>query len=291
MSLKIIYRGHLSDCNYTCPYCPFSMRRNSKEMQALDRKDLARFVAWAEQNSRAERPLEILITPYGEALTRKWYQEAVISLSRLPHVNKIAVQTNLSCNVQWLARCNEQVTALWVTYHPEQVSEDRFLEKCAALSAMKIRYSVGVVGMRAHFERIAALRARLPTHIYLWVNAYKREGNYYSKDDIDWLTGIDPLFRDNLPYYPSSGKACRAGSEVISIEGNGDVYRCHFIKNKLGNIFEDSVDSLLKKEPCSNANCHCHIGYIHLEHLSLYDVYGTGLLERIPQAYLMKTNP
>ena len=284
MSLTIIYRGHLTDCNYSCEYCPFAKEKNSKAMQALDRNDLARFVAWVAQNSSAAQPMEIFITPYGEALVRKWYQEAVIALSHLPFVTKVAVQTNLAWNTRWLARCNQQTTALWTTYHPDFVSEDKFIDKCNQLAALNIRHSVGVVGLHQHFDQIAALRQRLPKEVYLWINAYKREANYYSEAQIAFLEGIDYLFRQNLPWYESMGKACRAGHEVIAVEGNGDVFRFHFIKIKKGNIFTDPLAAMLKKQPCSKATCHCHIGYIHLEHLKADAVYGNGLLERIPLA-------
>ncbi|MCH8621213.1 STM4011 family radical SAM protein [Undibacterium sp. TS12] len=285
MSLKVIYRGHLTDCNYSCEYCPFAKEKNSREMQALDRKDLDRFVAWVEQNSSAARPMEIFITPYGEALVRKWYQEAMIRLSHLPHVSKVAAQTNLAWNTQWLSRCNVQTTALWTTYHPDFVSEDKFAGKCEELRAMQIRHSVGVVGLQQHFAKIASLRQRLPDSTYMWVNAYKREANYYTDQDISFLEGIDHLFRLNLPWYESMGKPCKAGDEIVSIEGNGDLFRCHFIKTRKGNIFTDPLDSMLKKEVCTKATCHCHIGYIHLDHMKSEQVYGSGLLERIPVKY------
>ncbi len=282
MSLKILYRGHLSDCNYTCAYCPFSMTRNTPAQQAEDARDLARFVAWVQTHASAARPIEILITPYGEALARKWYREAVRELSHTPQVRRIAVQTNLSCPVQWLADCNVQTTALWLTYHPEQIAAEKFLAKCHALSAMSIRYSVGVVGTRKHFPAIAAMRAALPESIYLWVNAYKDQADYYRPGEIAWLTGIDPRFPDNLPDYPSLGQPCQAGHEVISVDGTGNVYRCHFIKERLGNLFENELDTLLKPRLCSNAVCNCHIGYVHMNALKLHEVYGEGLLERIP---------
>lgn len=285
MSLKILYRGHLTDCNYSCEYCPFAKEKNSREMQALDRNDLARFVAWVEANSSAAMPMEIFITPYGEALVRQWYQEAMITLSHLPHVRKVAAQTNLAWNTRWLARCDAKTTALWTTYHPDFVSEDKFIDKCKSLDAMDIRYSVGVVGLREHFAKIASLRQRLSKDIYLWVNAYKREEAYYTDADIAFLEEIDYLFRQNLPWYDSMGKACKAGDEVVSIEGNGDMFRCHFIKTKKGNIFADPLASLLKKELCSKATCHCHIGYIHLDQLKADEIYGDGLLERIPVRY------
>ena len=281
MSLKILYRGHLSDCNYTCTYCPFSMTRNTPEQQALDARDLMRFVAWVKQNACASRPLEILITPYGEALTRHWYREAVIELSHTPNVRKIAVQTNFSCSVQWLTRCNVQTTALWLTFHPEQIDAAKFVGKCHELYALKIRYSVGMVGTREHFAAITAVHAQLPPDVYFWVNAYKNQPHYYRPEEIDWLTGIDPRFLDNLPDYPSLGQPCRTGSEVVSVDGAGNVFRCHFIKQQLGNIFEDDLDTLLKPSLCTNAFCNCHIGYVHMESLGLYEVYGDHVLERI----------
>lgn len=282
MSLKVIYRGHLTDCNYSCEYCPFAKEKNSRELQALDKKDLDRFVDWVEQNSSAAQPMEVFITPYGEALVRKWYQEAVIRLSHLPHVSKVAAQTNLAWNTQWLSRCNIQTTALWTTYHPDFVTEEKFLSKCQELAALQIRHSVGVVGLKQHFPQITSLRQRLPQDVYMWINAYKRVVDYYSEEEIAFLEDIDYLFSLNLPWYDSMGKDCKAGSEVVSIEGNGDLFRCHFIKTRKGNIFTDPLASMLKKETCSKATCHCHIGYIHLEAMKSHEVYGSGLLERIP---------
>ena len=34
------------------------------------------------------------------------------------------------------------------------------------------------------------------------------------------------------------------------------------------------------------ATCGCHIGYIHLDELGLYEVFGEGLMERIPQGQI-----
>ena len=43
-----------------------------------------------------------------------------------------------------------------------------------------MRFSVGVVGLKEHFGEIEALRRELPPDVYLWVNAYKREPDYYT---------------------------------------------------------------------------------------------------------------
>ncbi|MDX8399206.1 MAG: STM4011 family radical SAM protein [Gallionellaceae bacterium] len=283
MTLSILYRGYLSDCNYSCAYCPFATSKNNAAMRKNDRLALWRFVDWVELNSSSRRPLSILIAPYGEALVRGWYREAVVHLSHLAYVKKIAVQTNLSCHTGWLADCKPDKTALWVSFHPDFVSLDKFLIKCKKLLDIGIKFSVGTVGIREHFTAIAELRARLPDSVYLWVNAYKDQAHYYQPAEINYLARIDPHFKTNLPVYPSQGKACHTGYDVVSIEGSGDLYRCNFINECRGNIFSGDLDTMLWRSPCSRQSCDCHIGYVHMDELALYEVYGDSLLERIAQ--------
>lgn len=285
MTLKILYRGYLTDCNYTCDYCPFSKTKNTEAEQQQDRNALKAFVDWVAQNSNAERPMEILFTPYGEAMVRPWYRQAFSELSHLPFVKKIVVQTNLSWHTSWLSEANTKTSAIWATFHPDFVELERFLEKCTQLSNLNIAYSVGSVGLREHFEKIQELRNKLPAHIYLWINAYKDIPLYYSSSEIEFLTGIDSHFPTNLQNYPSYNQACRTGYEVVSIEGNGDLYRCHFIKEKRGNIFKDDLQKMLWQSPCTRNICDCHIGYVHMNDLNLYELYGNRVMERIPQQF------
>jgi hypothetical protein len=58
--------------------------------------------------------------------------------------------------------------------------------------------------------------------------------------------------------------------------------RCHFIKDPIGNFYDAEWRESLKPRPCTNADCHCHIGYVHLDYLELDKVFATGLLERVP---------
>jgi hypothetical protein len=159
----------------------------------------------------------------------------------------------------------------------------RFLEQCQRLDQLGIRYSVGVVGLHEHADAIDALRRALPAAVYLWVNAYKRVADYYSLTDIDRLAALDPLFELNLRPHPSHGRACRAGHTVISVAGDGSVRRCHFIDAPIGNIYAADFDAALRPRRCSQPSCGCHIGYVHLQELDLYPVFGEGVLERIPE--------
>jgi len=97
------------------------------------------------------------------------------TLAALPHVRQVALQTNLSGPLGWLENMDGlDKIGLWCTYHPDQTSLARFLARCVRLDAMGVRYSVGVVAMTEHLDAIRALRAALPAHVYLWLNAYDR---------------------------------------------------------------------------------------------------------------------
>jgi hypothetical protein len=207
------------------------------------------------------------------------------ALSHLPHVYRIAIQTNLSGPLDDLADANRDTLALWTTFHPTQITLDRFVARCRQLDELGIRYSVGVVGLREHFDAIAELRQALRPEVYLWVNAFKRTANYYQPGEIDRLHAVDPYFHWNLHRYPSAGKPCAAGETTFTVDGNGDVRRCHFLEETLGNIYEAGPAEYLKPRLCAAATCGCHIGYIHRPALKLDELYGTGLLERIPSQW------
>lgn len=280
MDLTVLYRGPLASCDYDCPYCPFAKRRDSREQLRADREALERFAAWVSEQ-RNDR-LSVLFTPWGEGLVRSWYRRTLAELSHLPQVRRVAIQTNLSFRTDWLAGANAEKLALWCTYHPGQTPYDRFLAKCHELADRSVRFSVGVVGLPEHLELARRLRAELPTHIYLWINA--AEGHGYTDEEAARWTDLDPLFPYSRRPHPSAGLPCRTGESVISVDGEGTVRRCHFVRTELGNLYDGSYRRALAPRPCPLAVCDCHIGYVHLETLPLYDVFAGGVLERIPGA-------
>lgn len=283
MKLSILYRGPLSSCNYACGYCPFAKRTETAAELAHDRACLKRFIAWV--GSRSADSIGVLFTPWGEALVRHWYQDALASLTRMPPVRKVAIQTNLSCKLDWLAACDTTRLALWCTFHPTETTRERFLAKCRELHARGVRFSVGVVGLKEHFAEITELRRKLPADVYLWINAYKRNPDYYTTEMVEELTRIDPLFPINNQYHRSRGESCQAGATVISVNGDGTVRRCHFIREPIGNLYAPDFERCLVERPCVNETCGCHIGYVHLDRLGLYETFGDGVLERVPVGY------
>ena len=276
---SILYRGPLSSCNYGCDYCPFAKTTNTRAERRDDEQKLARFVRWVQGRPES---IGVLFTPWGEALFHHAYQEAITYLSHLPNVRRVSIQTNLSARLGWLAACAPGKVALWTTFHPSQTPRGRFLARCAELDRLGVAHSVGVVGMQDAIADIEALRAELNPATYLWVNAYKRQADYYSTDDLARLEAVDPFFPLNNRYHPSLGDSCRAGASVFSVDGEGTMRRCHFIRTPIGNIYEPGFEFGLRERPCTNEVCGCHIGYVHLDRLDLYGIFGEGVLERIP---------
>lgn len=280
LKLRILYRGPLSSCNYDCHYCPFAKRHETAAELRRDRESLARFVDWIQNERDCE--FSILFTPWGEGLTRSWYREAIAKLSHLPNVVKVAIQTNIASDLSWLHDAQRDKVALWCTYHPSQTTVHAFLLQCTQLELLGVKFSVGMVGLHESFDAIEAMRRALPAHVYLWINAFKDVPNYYTADEIENLERVDSLFRINLTEHESLGAECVAGEKTVTVDGHGEMRRCHFVRDTIGNIYQANWREALRPRTCPNATCGCYIGYMSLPRLEHEQIFGAGLLERIP---------
>jgi MoaA/NifB/PqqE/SkfB family radical SAM enzyme len=281
MRLTLLYRGPLASCNYGCGYCPFSKKEDDTADLETDRLALERLCNWLEQQRKHR--ISLFFTPWGEALIRPWYRQAIIRLSKTESIEKIVVQTNLSAPIKWVEECRTEPLRLWATYHPEQCRRDRFVATCKELLARGVRMSVGAVGIDQHRAEIEALRRELPPDLYLWINAYNDDPGQYDEEAIRWYAQIDPLFPVTIRNHASLGHYCRAGYRVLSVSGDGTLRRCHFIDETIGNLYAPDFERNLRQSTCTNSHCDCYIGYVHLPHLGLDKLYGNGLIERIPR--------
>ncbi|MCQ4085849.1 STM4011 family radical SAM protein [Saccharibacillus sp. JS10] len=280
MNITLYFRGSLSSCNYSCPYCPFSKNKDSAETLAKDRQQVETFVNWVAAQQSSGHRFSIFFNPYGEGLVHAWYREAMITLSHTPHIDRVAIQTNLSAKLDWTDSLNPNTAAFWATYHPGETEEKRFLSRCFDLIERQISLSVGSVGVRSAFERIESIRRELPEDVYVWVNAFKDRKNYYQPHEIERLRAIDPLFELNLPDYESLNHPCRTGETVFFVQGSGIVKRCYSDRRVIGHLYRDGLEGLSKTRPCQMKSCGCYIGYVHMPELEMERHYGEGLLER-----------
>jgi hypothetical protein len=232
---------------------------------ARDRIQVQRFVQWAVHSPKR---LDILFTPWGEALVRKHYREALLRLSHADAVTRVGIQTNLSLSPHWLHEARVSRVKLWCTYHPDQVRLSLFLRRVQVLLDLDVQFSVGMVAQLEQLDAIRAMRAALPASVYLWLNAWDgRPADYYSATDVAHLSDIDPHFPFNLAPSKSLGAHCRAGHTALSVNGEGQVRPCHFLSTDLGNLYDGSFLAQLRAQPCSNSRCDCYIGYALREDL------------------------
>lgn len=279
-TLTVMYRGLLTSCNYACAYCPFAKRRESRARQARDRDALARFTDWIERE--AEIRWRILFTPWGEALVRPWYREAMQLLSHLPHVEMVSAQTNLACGLDWLDGCSLDRLAFWTTFHPTECEPHEFATKVLELRRRGGRVSVGAVGIVDHLPAIASLREQLPDDIYLWINAQQPRPRPYTLDEVQAMLQIDPQFEITLRRHRSLGLPCRTGDTTFVVDGGGDMRRCHFVDEVIGNIFNRSWREALQPRTCPKPFCGCYLGVSQLESPSLRAILSNSAKERLP---------
>jgi MoaA/NifB/PqqE/SkfB family radical SAM enzyme len=271
--LALLYRGPLDSCNYACSYCPFAKRDASRRTLERDRASLARFVGWAKQVAGWQ--LEILFTPYGEALIWPHYQAALVELSRADHVRQVSIQTNASGKLDFLDQADRARVSLWISWHPTEVELEPFARRIAALHEAGTRLSVGAVAVPEHLAAVEALRAALPPAVPMWINAQKPNARYGEAERARWRA-LDPAFDVDARRHLTRGAACLAGEDTISVSGSGVVTRCHFVDDVLGNLYEDDLETMLWPRPCTRARCDCFIGYSNLPALDLRRTFVDG---------------
>lgn len=282
--LSIFYRGSLSSCQYNCHYCPFAKKKDTRSTLQKDAAQLTRFVQWVKQYPTINHlPLRILFTPWGEALVRGYYRQALLELCTLSHVSTVAIQTNLHAPLSWMQNTHKGKLMLWCSFHPTQTTQSAFLKRCALLDKMSVPYSVGMVALRENFDAISAMRQALSNHVYMWLNAYgNTTSSYYTPEEITQLEQIDPWFKYNASPAPCYGKPCHAGENAIALDGDGNVTRCQFLKRYLGNLYQLDLSTMLQLRPCTRRVCNCYIGYAMRKDLPFEAQFGEGILSRIP---------
>jgi len=283
MTLSLLYRGPLSSCNYGCAYCPFAKKKESRAEVLRDKEALARFESWLRHTP--DRELSVLFTPWGEGLTRRHYRDTLARLTHLPHVKSVGIQTNLSGPLDFIRHSEPSKLRLWCTYHPEWTTQSRFLDRVKTLRAQGVPLSVGIVGFRRFLTEIEAMRSLLPSDVYLWVNVPKRAHEALDATELERLRAVDPYVDWNAEGHLSRGERCGAGEVALSVDGEGNVKRCHFLDERLGNLYADGLDMLLAPRTCPAKECGCHIGYVHLEKLKLRALFGEEVLFRTPATW------
>lgn len=290
MSLTILYRSNIEFCNYSCHYCPWHTAPRKVNKGELE-KDKAELNRVTTRLLALKLDCEVFFVPKGENLILDYYWDAILQLLQGSTIRRVTIQTNLSFNpaarLGQLPDSSLRKLALWITCHPLQMPDgmSAFLHKLDFLKQREVIFSVGIVGIKEHFGAICKLASALAErNVTLWVNAYKREHGYYSDKELAFLENVDPTFARTNIRLNTFGMLCNAGYNVLYLDGKGDIRRCLFVKETLGNIFSNY--SLLESpHPCPNDSCHCYLGHLNIPSLGYRCIYGENLCVRIPKKY------
>lgn len=286
MIYTLYYRNFLKYCNYTCKYCPFKKFKVSETKIEKEIKYLDMFYKYLKSQ---KDEFKIFIAPKGESLIFHHFKKFCIDLNKLDNIKEVVIQTNLTTDLKFLDSIDNKKLKLWITYHPTQVNLEKFINKIKILVSKNIDFSIGCVGVKENFNEIKELKLQLDNinlylgkKIYLWINAYKDEKSYYSKDDIKFLNKIDMYFDINLNNYSNKNKPCATNYNAFMIDANGDIRRCYKDNKKLGNLYVNDLKNLSEIKNCNKNICTCFIGYNNIQNLNLDKVYKKSVLARIP---------
>ena len=281
MTKDIFFRGNIDFCNYSCSYCPFAKKAQSIDKIQKEEENLKKLFFYVKN---MDEDVNIMITPYGEALIHPIYQEFMARLSTLDNVRKIGIQTNLSVDTKNLISTLEENKAyfskimIWATFHSQFADIKQFCNKANKLSSL-VSISCGIVANRKNFEEIKNLRQGLRPDVYLWINAMDKIKNKFTEDEISSLSHIDPFFA--YEFYEKRIDFKKSRSDDFSI--------CQSYDKIYADINKYSSSCFFKKKKAISSSCNnhkicdCYLGYSNFKDNYLSRFFGENIIFRIPQ--------
>lgn len=104
----------------------------------------------------------------------------------------------------------------------------------------------------------------------------------YSPAELEFLASIDPYFTLTSRPQQTLSRPYGTGETSFTVDGDGQMRRCHIVDEIIGNIHDPSWISSLTPRVCPNRSCHCFLGLSHLDSFELNRLFGRYLLGRIP---------
>jgi len=240
-------------CNYRCPYCfvPVWMRRLKKDMFTKNSKE-----KWLDTIQNLNYDLDFNFTG-GEPLIKNEFIELLSELCKLEHVQYLRVDTNASANIKKLiSKTNKKVRCM-ATFHPSQVSFERFFDSAKLLHQSGNLTMVNYVAYPFDKEKILKFINEF-TKNGIFVNIAKNLQHNYPKEQREFIDSFQTP-KDN--YYKNKGAVkgnrCLSGFSYIKVNFSGKAKSCN---GRHGNIFKNLK---LADEPikCPKKTCHCIIDY------------------------------
>lgn len=247
-------------CTNYCPYCWERQRQKRGEFTPGDFKD---HTLWVEAWNRL-KPSCLDITG-GEPFLQPNFVDMVNGFDK---DIRFAITTNLKHDItEFVEKVNpSRVISITASYHPSSdLSKDMFLGKCLLLRNRGIAVTVNFVTYPEQMWLAPLLAQEFRVFgLNFHVDPYADTGaNFKYTDKEKWylsqLIGED---RKNFLGEEQRTVACSGGAEHISVQPNGDAYRCIngkiygddeklLEKGYVGNILDKNFKLHSKKYQCT----------------------------------------
>lgn len=255
-------------CNFSCSYC---FTRSMKK-HAFSEEHFLQAKSVFDKLSRIEDSLLVRINFDGETLVDDWAMKIAVHINGITNVKSCEFLTNNSIDPrEYLHRLDPQKTYFNCSFHPENISLEKFFEHIDILRQEGIGVIANMVitpqlirdvpDLCEAFEK-KAIRFRPCLLIgYYQGKVYPHD---YSEDDLEILKEhyYSPIEFEYMKGKSPKGKECFAGVDMLNIFLDGSVRRCSI--SQIGHVSDlVSGKKKLKQKPypCPHDDCvsFCHI--------------------------------
>jgi MoaA/NifB/PqqE/SkfB family radical SAM enzyme len=257
-------------CNYRCEYCyhhEHGFDKNRAEMEIWEKAILTAV-------ERIPRPLKFSMGTMGEPLFTPAWREVVYKILDYDHVQLVAFVSNLSHDLEdFFARVDGRRIGVMASLHPTEFKDhDRdlaiFLERISQLKELGVSIVVSQVltpdcleNFNWYREMIKARGIPVAGHILRGPYRGKMYPEAYSEEEIAKARSCcddAPFIYDYMSHALNPfGNRCTSGRYGFFMEYDGNVYNCHFARQKMGSIFDPVLWVRDENGFCTSQVCEC----------------------------------
>lgn len=261
----VILRWFMTEwCNYGCPYCTQTHNRDAAKGKGFTAHGFDNFplVDWLRAIERhfTDRRLSLLLTGGEPFVDRKAMLPFLGFLTEFPNTECIRIDTNGWWKPDPYLDLDKSKITLMCTFHPSQVSAERFFSRLEAILDAGFRigmvnYVMNADNLPRYLEFKDALRGKgIPLH----PNPLWGARGQYSREDLELLqrelSEADFRYRGGAS---PRGKKCLFPSVSYELDYKGNVHvGCHPAAS--GSFFDETLPRLFAGPvPCPYTSCVC----------------------------------
>ncbi|MDD2753143.1 MAG: radical SAM protein [Candidatus Portnoybacteria bacterium] len=268
-------------CNYRCPYCFASVKKEPSSVSPLA------IVEGLKNKLKGKWDVTIL---GGEPFFHDDFLEAIKGLTKLKQLHRISIYTNFSAKsdkiVKFLKITKGRLFLVFASLHLDYVKSDAFLSKVSEIEKSFPGFkknllvtSVGIVDKLPYLEKIKKKFFEAGVQLIIW--AYQRPDRtffQYSARQKKILKQLNqnynlPRFNDfaaacsnqgiDKPSASFKGRKCSAGFWSFFMLPNGAAYSCVMAcrakKGYLGNLLKGDFELRKTFSQCLYEECSCSL--------------------------------